>query len=262
MSTALISLGSNLGDRRLRLDAALSQLATTSGVRLLRRSRCRASVPVGGPPGQDAFLNGAALLETSLGPQALLAILHDIEQRAERRRAERWASRTLDLDLLLHGETIVEDDQLTLPHPRMTSRRFVLNPAREIAGALLHPTSGWTVAALARQLDVGRRVVVAADDDAQQSKLIAALAERCSHSMRPVGPPAVEPWQPPSPARWWPAETLLMLAVCPSRCTSERNARQQLKLPAFGPVTWLGACEGMTLIDEAAAAVQAASSPA
>jgi 2-amino-4-hydroxy-6-hydroxymethyldihydropteridine diphosphokinase len=145
MAAALIALGSNLGERQRILDDAIAQLAAQPGIRVVAKSRWHATRPVGGPPGQGEFLNGAALVETSLSPEHLLARLKQIESAAGRNRAERWAPRTLDLDLLLYDELVIETAELTVPHPRMAFRRFVLEPAAEVTRAMRHPTIGWTI---------------------------------------------------------------------------------------------------------------------
>ncbi len=159
MPACLIGLGSNQGDRQATLDAAAARLAATPQIKLLGRSRWRETAPVGGPPGQQPFLNGALKLETALGPHELLACLRQIEDALGRRRDQRWGPRTLDLDLLLYDELILDTPALALPHPRMAYRRFVLEPATEVAGAMVHPTIRWTVAQLLRHLDASARYV-------------------------------------------------------------------------------------------------------
>src|SRR2546421_110453 len=104
---AQIGLGSNLGDRKAQLDAAVAALAEAPGVAVRAVSSYHQTEPVGGPAGQDAFLNAAATLETALDPLDLLRLLHDVERRAGRVRAVRWGERTLDLDLLLFGDRII-----------------------------------------------------------------------------------------------------------------------------------------------------------
>jgi 2-amino-4-hydroxy-6-hydroxymethyldihydropteridine diphosphokinase len=153
MPVCLIGLGSNQGNRQTNLDAAVSQLGRQPQITIAALSVWRETAAIGGPLGQPSFLNGAARIETSLGPHELLACLQRIENDLGRRRAERWGPRTIDLDLLLYDELILTTPSLVLPHPRMAWRRFVLEPAGEVAGAMLHPTIGWTVARLLEHLN-------------------------------------------------------------------------------------------------------------
>src|SRR5260221_497271 len=136
MAAALIALGSNLGDRQRNLDDTIAQLAAQSGIHHVAKSRWHATRPIGGPPGQREFLNGAALIETTLSPEQLHAALKQIEAAAGRNRGERWAPRTLDLDLLLYDDRVIDTPDLTVPHPRMAFRRFVLEPAAEVSPAM------------------------------------------------------------------------------------------------------------------------------
>jgi len=139
VTAALVALGSNLGPRREHLAAALRELAALPGTRLLAASAAHETAPVGCPPGSGPFLNAVALLETELPPRALLEALRAIEAQHGRTRGAPNAPRTLDLDLLLHGESVLREADLVLPHPRMHQRRFVLAPAVEVAPALRHP---------------------------------------------------------------------------------------------------------------------------
>ncbi len=156
----LLALGSNLGDRRAILAQACAAVAELSGCQLLARSCWHATEPIGGAAGQGKFLNGTLLLETSLGPQQLATALQQVETSLGRQRTERWDARTIDIDLLLYGQKVIDTVELTVPHPRMTFRRFVLEPAAEIAGPMLHPTSGWTIARLLAHLRNSPRFVV------------------------------------------------------------------------------------------------------
>jgi 2-amino-4-hydroxy-6-hydroxymethyldihydropteridine diphosphokinase len=153
MVACLIGLGSNLGDRRENLEAAVSRLRRHAALHVRSVSQWRETAPVGGPPEQPPFLNGAVLLETALAPHELLDVLQHIEADLGRRRTERWGPRTIDLDLLLYGQLVLDTPTLVLPHPRMAGRRFVLEPAAEVAGAMLHPASGWSVARLLQHLN-------------------------------------------------------------------------------------------------------------
>jgi 2-amino-4-hydroxy-6-hydroxymethyldihydropteridine diphosphokinase len=147
---AAIALGSNLGDCRATLEGALVELDASPGIRLLRRSAWYRSAPVGPP--QPDYLNGCAVLEVLLSPEALLDRLLETETRFGRVRAERWGPRTLDLDLILLSDLRLDGERLQLPHPRMRERAFVLVPLAEIAPDWIDPLTGLNVAALARQL--------------------------------------------------------------------------------------------------------------
>jgi pantoate--beta-alanine ligase len=159
MAQALIALGSNLGDRAAALDRAVELLRETDRIAMIRVSRWHETEAVGGPAGQGSYLNGAALLETSLDPFALLRELLRIEEDLGRVRVERWGPRTIDLDLLLYDTFCINAAELTVPHPRMTERRFVLAPAAEIAPELRHPQSGFSIRELLDRLEQ-RPVVV------------------------------------------------------------------------------------------------------
>lgn len=159
MARCLIGCGSNLGSRRQQLDRALELLRFMPGVELLAVSRFRETRPIGGPGRQEAFLNGACLIETDLPPGDLLGALFAVENTLDRSRDERWGPRTIDLDLLLYDELMVESPELTLPHPRMATRRFVLEPCAEIAGELPYPPAGCTVRDLLDNISVPHPLV-------------------------------------------------------------------------------------------------------
>ena len=165
MPTCLIALGCNLGDRAATLADALERLDQLDSVRVLNRSRWRETVPIGGPEDQPAFLNGAATLETSRSPQCLLETLQELERKLGRQRDVRWGPRAIDLDLLLYGGVSISTTELTIPHPRMTFRRFVLEPAAEVAPKMVHPQLGWTVARLLEHQNTAAPFIDVAGDD-------------------------------------------------------------------------------------------------
>ncbi|MCA9245783.1 MAG: 2-amino-4-hydroxy-6-hydroxymethyldihydropteridine diphosphokinase [Planctomycetales bacterium] len=148
MAVALLSVGANLGQRRATIDQAVAALQRQPGVRLLRHSRWLETKPIGGPPDQPSFLNGAILIDTSLDPPALLAALLEVEKSLGRERHARWGARCIDLDILLYDDVIVHQAQLDIPHPRMAFRYFNLSPAAEIASDLVHPEIGWSIGKL------------------------------------------------------------------------------------------------------------------
>ena len=153
MATTLIALGANLGDRQGNLQRAIALLDRPPVQRVVAHSRWFSTAAIGGPAGQAEFVNAAARVETSLSPLELLAVLREIEAELGRQRRERWAARCVDLDLLLFDDLILKTPELELPHPRMAFRRFVLEPAADVAADLLHPVIGWTMGQLLTHLN-------------------------------------------------------------------------------------------------------------
>jgi 2-amino-4-hydroxy-6-hydroxymethyldihydropteridine diphosphokinase len=141
MNTAYVALGANLGDPAATVGAAFAALTALPASRLVQASSLYRTAPVGFA-GQPDFVNAVAELATALEPEPLLAALLTIEQDFGRRRGEKNGPRTLDLDLLLYGDRQIEQPGLTLPHPRMHLRAFVLLPLAEIAPQLAIPGRG------------------------------------------------------------------------------------------------------------------------
>jgi 2-amino-4-hydroxy-6-hydroxymethyldihydropteridine diphosphokinase len=148
--TVAIALGSNLGDRRAHLDFAVSRLESI--LAKLRVSSYRETDPVGVPGEQPSFLNAAAAGETVMTAREVLHALLAIERERGRERPFPGAARTLDLDLVLFGNLVIADPELTVPHPRFRERRFVLEPLADVAPDLIDPVTGLSVAQLLKRL--------------------------------------------------------------------------------------------------------------
>ncbi|MFN6531432.1 2-amino-4-hydroxy-6-hydroxymethyldihydropteridine diphosphokinase [Nostoc sp. ChiSLP03a] len=146
-----VSLGSNIGDSKTILSAAIEALAQTPGIVLEARSHWYQTKAVGPP--QPDYLNGCVILQVEILPQQLLEILLEIEQQFGRVRQERWGPRTLDLDLLLYDDIILDTPNLQIPHPRMRDRAFVLVPLAEIAPDWIEPVSGCVIKELLKEVD-------------------------------------------------------------------------------------------------------------
>ena len=154
-TVAYIALGSNMGDKAQILRKALDLLRRHDGITLRRVSALMETAPLGGPIDQPHYLNGAVEIETTLEPEELLTALHETEAALGRNREfeERWGPRTCDLDLLMMEDIILESEYLTIPHPRMHLRRFVLEPLAQIAPEARHPVLFKTVAEILAELD-------------------------------------------------------------------------------------------------------------
>ena len=139
MPPVLLSFGSNLGDRHVTLESAWHVLGQTENIVAVRLSPFYETEPVGGPAGQPKYINATGIIQTSLPPLELLQTLQKIESDFGRIRAEHWGARTLDIDILLYEDQIVDLPMLTIPHAEMLHRQFVLIPAQDIAPDWIHP---------------------------------------------------------------------------------------------------------------------------
>ncbi len=282
MPRCLLAMGSNLGDRSEQLRAALHEIAHLSKTRLLARSRWIETSSVGGPAGQGLFLNGAALVDTCLTPDVLHGHLLGIEKSLGRQRTERWSPRTLDLDMLLYDGLVCRQADptgtaLELPHPRMSFRRFVLEPAMEIAGWMHHPTSGWTVAQLLGHLNTSAPYVAVTAINPHDARWLAGqLAELVGCPNLELsslvelalggttGPSPVEsaqavvscPWAPDGFKLPQPRPRLLVQWI--GEVSQEQQAEPpQVPCCIMGPVARIDTTNRQQALAEALAAVQA-----
>lgn len=141
MSTVTLALGSNLGDRLANLQRAVDDLAA-EGVHPLASSRIWETDPVGGPPDQPAYLNAVVRARTDLAPDQVLAAVHRVEDSLGRTREIRWGPRSIDVDILLVDDLVSDDPDLTIPHPRLAERAFVVLPLLDIDPDPVVPTVG------------------------------------------------------------------------------------------------------------------------
>lgn len=158
MESIFLALGSNLGDREDYLKQARTLLQRADGLNILAWSAIYDTEPLGGPEGQDSYLNAVLAGTSELSPSALLNLCQTVEGVCGRRREEPSGPRTLDVDILCYGDLILETDRLTLPHPRLHERRFVLVPLCDLAPDLVHPLLKKSMRRLLGELDPGPRV--------------------------------------------------------------------------------------------------------
>lgn len=137
MPTVYLSLGSNLGDRARNLQGAI-ELLEEKGIIVTKRSSVYETEPWGDQD-QPLFLNMAIAIETTLEPEALLAVVKDVEAKLGREQCRRWGPRIIDLDILLYNHIILNEGALVIPHPFLHEREFVLRPLHEIAPHIMHP---------------------------------------------------------------------------------------------------------------------------
>ncbi|MCF7975196.1 MAG: 2-amino-4-hydroxy-6-hydroxymethyldihydropteridine diphosphokinase [Phycisphaerae bacterium] len=157
-TVAYIGLGSNLGDRKGFLDQAVALIGQTPDTEVCQVSAYEGSEPLAGTD-QPEYLNGVVQVQTTLSAQALFAYLRRIEDCLGRERSTRWASRTLDLDLLLYGDAVIRDPDLTVPHPAMHLRSFVLKPLAAMSPNLMHPVLKVSMATLSQRIKQGSFVL-------------------------------------------------------------------------------------------------------
>ncbi len=147
-----LGFGGNLDNPYNHFCRAKQKLAAHPQITVVATSPLYTTPPLGGPTGQPDYLNGVMEIETGLSPANLLQLCQQIEAESGRIRNERWGARTLDIDLLIMADITVNTPQLTIPHPRLQQRHFVLLPLNDLAPALIHPISMKTIAALLETL--------------------------------------------------------------------------------------------------------------
>jgi len=224
MATSLLGLGSNLGNREETLRAALVEIEALPDVRVRRASEFYRSSPLGGPPGQGEFLNAAAAIETKTPPLRLLDELQDIKTRHGRAKTERWAPRPLDIDLLIYDDEVMETPMLTLPHPRMTFRRFVLQPAAEIAPRTLHPVIGWPIERLLLHLNLASDQVAIVSPSENYRRHFAEFIAKL-FGARPVDRPTFA-----TAEQFWPSQLTLWIKISSSDASTS-SAGKPAALP-------------------------------
>ncbi|AFZ04165.1 2-amino-4-hydroxy-6-hydroxymethyldihydropteridine diphosphokinase [Calothrix sp. PCC 6303] len=151
INKSAIALGSNLGNSLEILESAIASLVEIPGIRLNRKSSWYRTKAIGPP--QPDYINGCVILEVEMTPELLLATLLKIETDFGRVRQERWGARTLDLDILLYADRIIDLPTLQIPHPRMCDRAFVLVPLNEIAPDWIVPVSGFAIKDVIKAVD-------------------------------------------------------------------------------------------------------------
>ncbi len=157
---AFVALGANVGDPPAQLKQAARRLATHDQVVLRDASSLWRTSPEGPVADQPDFVNAVILLETLLSPHSLLALCHEVEETLGRDRSREVSGgpRPIDLDLLAYGNVVLDEDGLTLPHPRLAERAFVLEPLHEVAPHFVHPATGLSVGEMLSALPPGQRV--------------------------------------------------------------------------------------------------------
>ena len=157
MNQAYIALGSNVGDRVQNLRTALDHMKKSKGLKVFQVSSFYRTEPMGYED-QDWFINAAAECSTSLLPLQLMYLLQSIEEKMERHTPFKWGPRSIDLDILFFGNRIIDEPELTVPHPLLEQRRFVLEPLAELAPDLVHPFEKKTVRELLDDLGTAQQV--------------------------------------------------------------------------------------------------------
>lgn len=260
MPRVIVCLGANEGRPHEAMAAAIEQLAALPQTNALLTSSLLSTVAVGGPTGQSLFLNAAALLETTLAPQELLEHLQAIEKLLGRKRVVRWGPRTMDLDIALFGDQEVASPTLTIPHPRLAFRPFMLLPATEIGPQMRHPSLGVTLSELSQHLHSGLPKVFLTGSD---QDLCNHLQKQVSHAKVTCVPLPLEAFLQDSVPQ---GKLVIVLGSEPSAAessggqTSLNHLRKLARQGKLGAVYWLSGQQESLLLEEIEAAMQAVGS--
>lgn len=203
MNQCLISFGSNLGDRDAVIADAARVIASSGVSENFRASRLYQTPPIGGPGGQEPFLNAVAAFDTTTSARDILAMLQATEDQLGRRRRQRWGARSIDLDVVLHGELIGGGTGLVVPHPRYTARQFVLQPALDVAPNYRDPRFGWTIEQISKHLSQGAAsMALIGGDEAERAEICRRLRDEfdiTTFEHDPASPATI----PPTDAAQW-----------------------------------------------------------
>jgi 2-amino-4-hydroxy-6-hydroxymethyldihydropteridine diphosphokinase len=187
MATCLISLGANIGHREQAIEQAISAISGYSEVSACLCSSFFETIAAGGALDQPIFINAVARFDTSLQPAAVLKRLFELERQLGRTRQTIWDPRVIDLDLLLYNHEIHNDPDLILPHPRMILRRFVLEPACEIAADLTHPQTKWSLQQHLNHLNRSAKYIcIAGATTAQRRAAVARLQTQVANQQASI----------------------------------------------------------------------------
>lgn len=179
MADCLLALGSNLGQRARQLDAAIDRISKIPQTLVRQTSSYYDTEPIGGPGAQARFLNAVVRVTSELSPTGLFTAAQQLERELGRTGMVRWGPRLIDIDLLTYDALVIETPELTLPHPRMAVRRFVLQPACEVAPELIHAPTGWSLRELLDRLDrTPCYVAVCCADPQRSNQLVIGAAAR------------------------------------------------------------------------------------
>lgn len=280
MAQCLTGLGSNLDDREAALRAAWRGIGQFPATRCLRLSRLFTTQPVGGPAGQEPFSNAVGLIETSLHPEELLQRLLQLEDTLGRVRHQRWGPRAIDLDLLAYDQQEIRTPSLIVPHPRMAFRRFVLEPAAEVAPDFAVPPNGWSIRQLLTHLGTAPQLIAMAAID--QSVLEAALREIAARTTDVRSVESAEAANRVADGGWtilhnWPAaadnasdssragsaQPRLVVVVdsaadqSPAAAARRQDWRTLMRQPTTDPVLWLSTSDPSAIAEEVVAAMAA-----